>query len=108
RAHVTAAQAEHAPVGAVESLLAEARQYFALAESLLEPARPVVVAVGGLSGTGKSTIASLVAPHLGPAPGARILNSDRIRKQIHGVPTNTRLPDQAYRQDVSDQVYATL
>ncbi|WP_371823083.1 AAA family ATPase, partial [Microvirga sp. HBU67558] len=95
-------------MGAVESLLAEARQYFALAESLLEPARPVVVAVGGLSGTGKSTIASLVAPHLGPAPGARILNSDRIRKQIHGVPTNTRLPDQAYRQDVSDQVYATL
>jgi len=108
RAHVTAAQAEHAPSAAVESLLSEARQYFDLAEALLEPAQPVVVAIGGLSGTGKSTIATLVAPHLGPAPGARILNSDRIRKRIHGVPTNSRLPDQAYQPEVSDRVYATL
>jgi aminoglycoside phosphotransferase family enzyme/predicted kinase len=108
RAHVTAAQAEHEPPESAVSLLAEARQYFGLAGSLLQPAQPVLVAVGGFSGTGKSTIASLVAPHLGPAPGARILNSDRIRKQIHGVPVHARLSDTAYRPEVSEQVYATL
>jgi uncharacterized protein len=108
RAHVTAAQAEHASPDTVMSLLSEARQYFDLAESLLTPARTVVVAIGGLSGTGKSTIASLVAPYLGPAPGARSLNSDRIRKQLHGVPVHVRLPESAYRLEVSEQVYASL
>ena len=90
------------------SLLSEARQYFDLAESLLTPARTVVVAIGGLSGTGKSTIASLVAPYLGLAPGARILNSDRIRKRLHGVPVNAKLPNGAYRPEVSEKVYAIL
>lgn len=108
RAHVTAAQAEHASPHAVSSLLSEARQYLNLAESLLTPARASLVAIGGLSGTGKSTIASLVAPYLGLAPGARILNSDRIRKQLHGVPVHARLPESAYRPEVSEQVYATL
>jgi len=61
-----------------------------------------------LSGSGKSAIASLVAPYLGPAPGARILNSDRIRKQLYGVPVHVRLPDSAYRPEVSEQVYAAL
>jgi predicted kinase len=108
RAHVTAAQAEHASSDTVTGLLSEARQYFDLAESLLTPAGPVLVAIGGLSGTGKSTVASLVAPFLGPAPGARILNSDRIRKQLHGLPAHAGLPERAYRPDVSEQVYATL
>ena len=39
RAHVTAAQAEHASLDTVTGLLSEARQYFDLAESLLKPAR---------------------------------------------------------------------
>ncbi len=108
RAHVTAAQADHAQPDAVTGLLAEARQYFDLAKSLLQPTPSALVAIGGLSGTGKSTVASLVAPHLGPPPGARILNSDRIRKQMHGVPVHARLPEGAYRFEVSDQVYSTL
>jgi len=108
RAHVTAAQAEQASPDTVTSLLFEARQYFDLAESLLTPVPPALVAVGGLSGTGKSTVASLAAPHLGAAPGARILNSDRIRKRLHGVPVQSRLPESAYQPEVSEQVYATL
>jgi uncharacterized protein len=108
RAHVTAAQAEHASLDTVTGLLSEARQYFDLAASFLKPAPPALVAIGGLSGTGKSTIASLVAPYLGLAPGARILNSDRIRKHLHGVPVQSRLPESAYRPEVSEQVYAIL
>jgi predicted kinase len=108
RAHVTAAQAEHAAPNTAENLLSEARQYFNMAEALLNPAPPTLVAIGGLSGTGKSTVASLVAPQLGAAPGARILNSDRIRKRLHGVPVDARLPDSAYDLGVSEQVYAAL
>jgi len=60
RAHVTAAQAEHASSDTVTGLLSEARQYFDLAESLLKPAPPALLPPGGLSGTAKRTIAPLL------------------------------------------------
>ena len=59
------------------------------------PAR--LIAIGGLSGSGKTTIAEALAAHVGAPPGARIVESDRIRKALHGVPPETRLPDKAYR-----------
>src|SRR5829696_8173972 len=96
RAHVTATQAADASSTAAAPLLAEAQAYFDLALSLLRGASPKLLAIGGLSGSGKSTVAALVAPHLGAAPGARILNSDRIRKRLHGVSAETRLPESAY------------
>ena len=68
----------------------------------------MLVAIGGLSGSGKTTIADALAAHLGPPPGARILESDRIRKAMHGVPAQARLPDEAYRPDVSQRVYAQM
>lgn len=108
RAHVTAVQAGEAPPDRAASLDEEALAYFALARRLLEPAWPILVAVGGLSGSGKSTAASAIAPHLGAPPGARILASDRIRKALHGVAAEVRLPEAAYRPDVSEEVYAAL
>ena len=108
RAHVTAAQAADASSAAAAPLLAEAQAYSDLARSLLRGAGPKLLAIGGLSGSGKSTVAALVAPHLGAAPGARILNSDRIRKRLHGVSAETRLPESAYRPELSEMVYATM
>jgi hypothetical protein len=108
RAHVTAAQTADASSAAAAPLLAEAQAYFDLALSLLCDAGPRLLAIGGLSGSGKSTVAALVAPHLGAAPGARILNSDRIRKRLHGVSAETRLPESAYRPELSKTVYATM
>jgi hypothetical protein len=108
RTHVTAAQAAGSPPQRSGPVLSEARAYFDLALSLLRPAKPELVAVGGLSGTGKSTLAARVGADLGIAPGARILNSDRVRKRLHGVPAETRLPEAAYRPDVSESVYASL
>ena len=46
---------------------------------------PVLVAVGGFSGTGKSRLARELAPFLGAAPGARVVRSDVIRKRLCGV-----------------------
>ena len=108
RAHVTAAQADDAPPGSQELLRTEARAYFDLAIDLLKSADPMLVALGGFSGTGKSTVASLVAPYIGAPPGARIFNTDRIRKRMYGSPVEACLPKGAYRPDVSLKVYAAL
>lgn len=106
RAHVgaTAAAEPGAPPGAAEA----ARAYLGLAEALLAGAPPVLVALGGLSGTGKSTVAARLAPRLGAAAGARLLASDRLRKARFGVPPETRLPQAAYAPEVSVQVYGDL
>jgi uncharacterized protein len=108
RAHVTAAQANDAPPEAQEPLHTEARAYFDLAADLLKSVDPMLVALGGFSGTGKSTMASLVAPCIGVPPGARVLNTDRIRKRMYGLPVEVCLPKAAYRPDISQKVYAAL
>ncbi len=84
---------------------AEAQAYFALAEELIEPRAPLLVALGGFSGSGKSTLAAHIASELGPAPGARIHATDRIRKALHGVGATEKLPPDAYAPQVSAKVY---
>ena len=74
----------------------------------LRPAPTVVVAVGGLPGTGKSTLARALAPGLGCAPGALILRSDEIRKRQQGAAPEQRLPPSAYSDSASQAVFAAL
>ncbi|MEW6630132.1 MAG: AAA family ATPase [Pseudomonadota bacterium] len=107
RAHVTATQVEEGCADP-SALVAEARCYFDLARELLVERSPRLVAIGGLSGSGKTTIAEALAPQIGAPPGARIVESDRIRKAMHGVPAETRLPDRAYRPGVSERVYRQI
>ncbi|MCA0920355.1 AAA family ATPase [Pseudooceanicola nanhaiensis] len=59
---------------------AEIAAYLRLAQAVLAPAAPVLVAVGGLSGSGKSVLARALAPGLGRVPGAVWLASDLERK----------------------------
>jgi aminoglycoside phosphotransferase family enzyme/predicted kinase len=87
---------------------AVALSYLARARDYLRPAAPMVVAIGGLPGSGKSTVARALAPGLGAAPGAVILRSDEIRKRLRGVAPETRLPPEAYAPDVSAAVFAEL
>lgn len=98
RAHVEASQ------GNIE----RARLYFALAEALLAPAKGAVIAIGGLSGSGKSSVAAALAPLIGCPPGARIINSDRLRKRRFGVAPTERLPQEAYASAVSAKVYGEM
>lgn len=107
RAHVTATMSKDANGEAQDALRDEARDYLALAGRTLTPAKPVLVGVGGLSGSGKSTVAAALAPLLNPVPGARVLSSDRIRKAMFGAAPTQRLPVAAYAPAVSEQVYAT-
>ena len=107
RAHVTATQAE-ATTGAQARLAEEARAYFDLAEHLLVPKPARLVALGGLSGSGKSTLAAALAPHLGRAPGARVIGSDRTRKAMYHTAPDQPLPPEAYAAEVSARVYAAI
>lgn len=85
-----------------------ARRYFAEAATHLDPPPPRLIAIGGLSGSGKSTLARALAPRLGRAYGALILRSDVARKRLCGVAPETRLPDEAYRAEMSAAVYGRL
>ena len=86
----------------------EARSYFARAEAYLNPKPPLLVAVGGLSGAGKSRLARRLAPLLGAAPGAVVLRSDVLRKHMMGVSPETRLPPSAYGEAVTEKVYGLM
>jgi uncharacterized protein len=106
RAHVTATAVEGGDD--TPARRQEAREYFDLALDLMRPEPAVLVAIGGLSGSGKSTVAASAAPHIGTGSGARVLSSDRLRKALHGVSPETRLPLEAYQPEVSAQVYHDL
>jgi len=109
RAHVqVAAMAAQLDELARERLAGEAGDYLALATSLLGKTAPRLIAVGGFSGTGKSTLAMALAQEVGQAPGARVLRSDVIRKRMMGVAPETPLPAEAYTEAINRGVYASL
>ena len=86
----------------------QARRYLAAALAHLAPARASLTAVGGFSGSGKTTWARAAAPELGAPPGAVLLRSDEVRKRLWGVAPLERLPPQAYTPEQSTRVYAAL
>ena len=90
------------------SHVGQADAFLRLAEALLAPVPPMLLAVGGYSGAGKSTAARAVAPHLGIAPGALVLRSDEIRKRLRGVSPTTRLTTEAYTPEENRRVYHAL
>ncbi|WP_081159383.1 AAA family ATPase [Ensifer aridi] len=108
RAHVVATQIADSSAELTGKLATEARSYFDLARSLIVMQPPRLIAIGGLSGAGKTTIAEVLAPQFGAPPGARIVESDRIRKAMHGVEAEERLGPAAYRPEVSDKVYGEM
>ncbi len=98
RAHVAAASGQ----------ADDARRYLAAARAYLARPPACVLAIGGLPGCGKSTLARLLAPDLGRAPGAVILRSDEVRKRQHGVAPEARLPPDAYAEAANAAVNAAL
>jgi aminoglycoside phosphotransferase family enzyme/predicted kinase len=86
----------------------DARSYFDLALKFLRPVRPSLIAIGGKSGTGKSVLARDVATLVGPPPGAIILRSDVIRKELFGVDPLVKLPAAAYAPEATERVYDAL
>ena len=105
RAVVLAAQAD---LTHTDKLWTEIKAYLDDALGFLQPQPSQIIAIGGLSGTGKSLISDLLAPCLGGAPGAVQVRSDIERKRLFGVPALTRLGPEAYSQSASQEVYGVL
>ena len=93
RAKVTALRA----IQEGEDNAAEPRRLLALALRHLDRGRIRLVVVGGLPGSGKSTVAAAVADAL----GAVLLSSDQVRKQQAGLDVNSPSPA-GYRQGLYD------
>jgi len=85
-----------------------ARALLDLAARHLEAARVRLVLVGGLPGTGKSTVAAALAD----ATGWSVLRSDEVRKDLAGLGHATPAPaapdEGLYRPAVTDATYAEL
>lgn len=107
RAHVLLARLDR-NAGDHSDTLQSARAYFELARLTIAPPAPTLVAIGGLSGTGKSVLARALAPSLLPQPGAVVLRSDVLRKQLFKVDETDRLPESAYRPKITEQIYELL
>jgi predicted kinase len=98
RAHVNAHAGEHDV----------ARAYVRAAIDHLSWPEPTLHAVGGLSGSGKSTFSRAMAPTVGAPPGAVILRSDEIRKRLWGRRPTEPLPPDAYAEGQSARVYGLM
>ncbi|SFK27523.1 AAA family ATPase [Methylocapsa palsarum] len=90
------------------SLRDASRHYFEAAIAFLTPRRLDLVAVGGLSGSGKTSLARALAPALGRAPGAVHLRSDVERKRMFGRSELERLPSDAYTTNATAETYRIL
>ena len=112
RALVTAERAQQEQSAAhnesAHRQIEKARRYMRAAITYLVPQQPELVAIGGLSGTGKSTLARSLAPRIGPSPGAVHLRSDLERKALFGRDETERLDAEAYTSSASKRVYRRL
>jgi aminoglycoside phosphotransferase family enzyme len=80
RAVVSADRAAQEEANASRSDAGRARGYLQAALGYLNPPSPQLITVGGLSGTGKTTLSAVLAPVIGPPPGAMHFRSDLERK----------------------------
>lgn len=88
--------------------LVQAAAYRDLGHGLLQHGSPRLVAIGGLSGTGKSTLADALAADLPGPCGARVLRTDALRKALAGVSATTRMSRAAYAPTARAAVYDVL
>ena len=87
---------------------ARARDYQRMALAFLQPAPPRLLAIGGLSGSGKTTTALELAPEIGRSPGAVVVRSDVERKRLAGIALEQHMPAGSYTPEASDKVYAAM
>jgi hypothetical protein len=108
RAHVRAKVACLRHDQGVEDAADEARCLLDLAHRHLEEAAVRLVLVGGLPGTGKSTLARGLAD----ARGWAVLRSDEVRKELTGlpaaVPASSAWGEGLYRPEMTAATYAEL
>ncbi|MDA8637090.1 AAA family ATPase [Rhodospirillales bacterium] len=109
RAHVGAAAASaQSEPDKIQSELDAARQYLSLAATYLSSSPARLVAVGGLSGSGKSRLAREIAPFFSQGVGARVLRSDVERKRLSAVHPNKSLGVEGYTPEMTKKTFDHL
>lgn len=91
-----------------ELLARKAYEYLVTARRFLNPPPPVLIACGGLSGSGKSRIGREIAPFIGSPPGAVILRDDVLRKNMMNVAPHEPLGEEAYTPENERRVFELL
>ncbi len=86
----------------------DARRYFAGAMDYLQPPKPFLIATGGFSGTGKSTLAASLSGVVESVIGGLHIRSDVERKAMFDVAETVRLAPEHYSDDVTARVYDVL
>jgi predicted kinase len=107
RAKVACLAARDAAIPAEQRAQAEhsARRHLALGEgALASPRRGGVVALAGIVGTGKSTVAQTLAD----CTGGVVIASDRVRKRQADLPASVRGHGELYTGERTEATYAGL
>lgn len=91
--------------GNAPALITDAAEYMDQAQRFMQAAPPILVAVGGLSGSGKTSVARRIASKIGRRPGAVHIRSDLERKAYFNVDPLEHLPSDAYTAEVSQKIY---
>lgn len=105
RAKVAALRAEQLRGVSRDAAICQAGNYLLLADKYLhEAAHPLLLAIGGLSGTGKSSLA--VA--LGKALGAEVFRSDVLRRELFPDAAAAPIGGGAYQPASRERVYSAL
>jgi predicted kinase len=106
RAKIAALRADQLQGDAQIAAVREAERHLMLADSYAKPwLRPLVLAVGGLSGTGKTTLAKALAA----AFGAELLRTDVIRRELLGDgPQPAQADAGVYSPQSRERVYAEM
>lgn len=90
-----------------ESMLMANRAFeqLVISKHFLEREKPVLIACGGLSGSGKSRIARESAPFIGNPPGAVIVRDDVLRKNMMNLDLEVSLDTENYSPELEEQVF---
>jgi hypothetical protein len=88
--------------------LQEAQTYRTLGLRLLGRAPPILIAIGGLSGTGKTAVAQALAPLMPGPAGARLLRSDVLRKTKLGLGLEKKAQAASYAPARRAEIYRDL
>lgn len=106
RAKVAALRAHQLTGEAQAIAAADARKHLSLADEYASPwLRPLVLAVGGIAGTGKTTLATAIADAL----GAELLRTDIIRQELFPNSSEPATADGGiYSPTARQQVYEQL
>jgi uncharacterized protein len=103
RAKVAALRADQLQGPLQEAAARDAQRHLALADKYVAPwLRPLVLVIGGLAGTGKTTLAMALAEAL----GTELLRTDVIRQELFGSgPHAAKTDGGIYRREARERVY---